>query len=45
MSDDQAVKKEFLDGNRKAARPKLRWFDCIENDLKLMSVKIWRNKS
>jgi hypothetical protein len=47
MSDDRAVKKVFLEkteGRRKAARPKLRWFNYIENDLKSMSVKIWRKK-
>jgi len=45
---DRAVKKLFLgktEGRRKAGRPKLRWFDCIENDLKSMCVKRWRNKS
>ena len=48
MSDDRAVKKVFLgktDGRRKAARPKLRWFDYIENDLKSTSVQSWRNKA
>jgi len=48
MSDDRAVNKVFLgktDGRRKAARPKLRWFDCIDNDLKSMGSKVWRNKS
>jgi hypothetical protein len=37
MSDDRAVKIVFLgkpDGRRKAGRPKVRWLDCIENDLK-----------
>jgi hypothetical protein len=37
MSDDRTVKKVFLgkpDGRRKIGRPKLRWLDCIENDLK-----------
>jgi hypothetical protein len=36
MSDGRAVKKVFLgkpDGRRKAGRPRLRWLDCIENDL------------
>jgi hypothetical protein len=37
MSDDRTVRKVLLgkpDGRRKAGRPKLRWLDCIENDLK-----------
>jgi hypothetical protein len=39
ISDDRTVKKAFVekpDGKRKAGRPKLRWLDCSENDLKLM---------
>jgi hypothetical protein len=32
MSGDRTVKKVFV--GRKAGRPKLRWLDCIENDLK-----------
>jgi hypothetical protein len=41
MSDDRTVKKGFMgkpDGRRKAGRPKLRWLDSIENDLKLTRV-------
>jgi hypothetical protein len=37
MSDDRTVKKVFVgktNRRRKAGRPKLRWLDCIENDLK-----------
>jgi hypothetical protein len=48
MSDDGTVKKVFLgkpDGRRKAGRPKLRLFDCIENDLKSKGVKRWRKKA
>ena len=48
MSDDRTVKKVFVgkpDGRRKAGRPKLRWLDCIENDLKSMGVKRWRKKA
>jgi hypothetical protein len=48
MSDDRTVKKIFLgkpDGSRKVARPKLRWLDCIENDLKWMCVKRSKKKT
>jgi hypothetical protein len=48
MSDDRTVKKVFLgkpDGRRKAGRPKLRWLDCTENDLKWTGVKRWRKKA
>jgi hypothetical protein len=37
MSDDRTARKVLLgkpDGRRKVGRPKLRWLDCIENDLK-----------
>jgi hypothetical protein len=36
-SGDRTVKKVYLgkrDGRRKSGRPKLRWLDCTENDLK-----------
>jgi hypothetical protein len=48
MCDDRTVRKVFLgkpDGRRKAGRPKLRWLDCIENDLISMGVKKWRKKA
>ena len=48
MSDDRTVKKAFLgkpDVRRKAGRPKLRWLDCIENDLKSKGVTRWRKKA
>ena len=47
MSDEKAVKIVFLgkpDGRSQAGRPKLRWLDCIENDLKSVVVKRWRKK-
>jgi hypothetical protein len=48
MSDDRTVRKVFVgkpDGRRKAGRPKLRWLDCIENDLKSIGVKRWMKKA
>jgi hypothetical protein len=48
MSDNRTIKSVFLgepDERRKARRPKLRWSDCIENDLKSMGVKRWRKKA
>jgi hypothetical protein len=48
MSDCRTVKKMLLgkpDGRRKAGRPKLRWLDCTENDLKSMGAKRWRKKA
>ena len=41
-------RKVFLgkpDVRRKAGRPKLRWLDCIENDLKSMDVNRWRKNA
>jgi hypothetical protein len=48
MSDGRAAKKVFLgkpDGRRKAGRPKVRWLDSIENDLKSKGAKRWRKKA
>jgi hypothetical protein len=42
MPDDRTVKNVLLGkpyGRRTAGRPKLRWLDCIENDLISMGVK------
>jgi hypothetical protein len=33
------------DGRRKAGRPKLRWFECLEKALKSMGVRRWRKKA
>jgi hypothetical protein len=32
-------------GRRKTARPRKRWLDDIEEDLRLMKAKRWRNKT
>ena len=48
MFDDMTVRKVFLekpDERRKAGRPKLRWLDSIEKDLKSKGVKRWINKA
>jgi hypothetical protein len=42
MPDDITVKKVFLgkpDGRRKAGRLKLRWLNCLGNDVKSTVVK------
>jgi hypothetical protein len=41
-------RSEFLgktDGRRKVGRPKVRWQDCEEKDLKPTSFKRWRKKA
>jgi len=46
MCDDSNGKKVFLgkpDGRRKTGGPKLRWLDCIENDI--ISVGVQRRRS
>jgi hypothetical protein len=48
MSDGRTVKKVFLgkpDERRKPGRPKLRWLDCTDNDLKSNVVKRRRKKT
>jgi hypothetical protein len=45
MEGERMVEREFL-GNpgrrRKPGRPKLRWFYCVEDDLKTLCMRRWR---
>jgi hypothetical protein len=48
MDDESMVKRVFL-GNpgrrRKPGRPRLRWLDCVEDDLKTSGVRSWRKRA
>ncbi|PSN54960.1 hypothetical protein C0J52_02305 [Blattella germanica] len=48
MSQDREGKK-ILDGNmggcRRRGRPRLRWIDDVEEDLKQLGVRRWRSKA
>jgi hypothetical protein len=47
MDDERMEKREFLGnpgGRRKPGRPRLRWLDCVEDDLKT-GVRRWRKKA
>jgi hypothetical protein len=48
MADDRTIQKVLLgkpDGRREAGKPKLRWMNCIMNDLKSMGVKRTRKQA
>jgi hypothetical protein len=48
MYDEMMVKRVFLGnpGRRmKPGRPRLRWLDCVENDLKTLRVRRWRKRA
>jgi hypothetical protein len=36
------IHESKLEGRRKVRRPRLRWLDDVENDLRELKVKMWR---
>jgi hypothetical protein len=40
----QNVKRKAIYSKRRKGRPKMRWLDDVESDLKKMKVKEWREK-
>jgi hypothetical protein len=48
MNETRSVKKIFegkLEGRRGRGRPRLRWIDDMEDDLRKLSIKQWRMKA
>ena len=48
MNETMSVKKIFegkLEGRRRRGRPRLRWINDVEDDLRKLSVKRWRMKA
>jgi hypothetical protein len=48
MDDERMVKRVFLGnpgGRWKPRRPRLRWLDCVEDDLKTLVVRRWRKRA
>jgi hypothetical protein len=48
MNEARIVKKIFegnLEGRRGRGRPRLRWLNDVEDDLRMLGVKRWRRKA
>ena len=48
MNETRSVKKIFegkLEGRRSRGRPRLRWINDVEDDLRKLGVKRWRTKA
>jgi hypothetical protein len=48
MNEVRIVKKIFeekLEGRRGRGRPRLRWINVVEEDLRMLGVKRWRKKA
>jgi hypothetical protein len=48
MNETRSVKKIFeekLEGQRSRGRPRLRWINDVEDDLRKLGVKRWRTKA
>jgi hypothetical protein len=48
MSEDRVIKKLYMskpEGRRRVGRPKMRWLDDVEEDLRKMRISGWRGKA